>query len=172
MIRGPSPVSLALRMERYIERVPLSGCWIWTGAISRDGYGKVGVRLATGCHNIIPAHRASWQVHNGLIPAGMWVLHHCDVRCCVNPGHLYIGTARDNSNDTLTRRGRIGAPSPGIRNGAAKLTPEIASRIRSLYPAHSQDALALMFRVGQSTISRVIRERVWSLPAPEVGSAG
>lgn len=87
-------------IERHIERIPLSGCWIWTGSLNRGGYGQ----LTSGGKHLV-AHRASFIAHGGTVKSGEWVLHHCDVRCCVNPNHLYAGTPVDNRRDALTRSG-------------------------------------------------------------------
>ncbi|TAM15935.1 MAG: hypothetical protein EPN65_16610 [Pandoraea sp.] len=85
-------------IERHIERIPEAGCWIWRGALNRTGYGQFSF---LGKH--MTAHRASFLAHGGELANGEWVLHRCDVRCCVNPAHLYAGTAVDNRRDTLQR---------------------------------------------------------------------
>lgn len=77
---------------------PNSGCWLWEGSICEKGYGRVGVNG----HNR-RAHRVSWAQENGPIPNGMLVCHKCDVRCCVNPDHLWIGSDLDNSHDMLAK---------------------------------------------------------------------
>lgn len=51
----------------------------------------------------IGAHRASWIVHNGEIPEGYWVLHKCDNPLCINPDHLFLGKAKDNSCDMISK---------------------------------------------------------------------
>ena len=75
-------------------------CWTWTGPSDAKGYGRWGKEVAS---------RHSWVLAHGPIPAGMWVLHHCDNPPCVNPEHLYLGTVTDNVRDAV-ERGRIYRP--------------------------------------------------------------
>ena len=90
--------------ESYIPE-PNSGCWLWVGSMD----GKVGYGLMTLEKKTMGAHRASWILHNGEIPKGMLICHKCDVRLCVNPNHLYVGTYTDNARDTVKRnRGKTG----------------------------------------------------------------
>src|SRR5258708_37208051 len=87
-------------------------CWFWT-ASTWDGYGRFeGTR----------AHRYSWTLHTGKrVPKGLCVCHSCDVRACVNPKHLFLGTRADNNRD-MVRKGRERHPgSPGEENSRAKL---------------------------------------------------
>jgi hypothetical protein len=78
------------------------GCWRFTGAIGSHGYGYFCWDDKTHL-----AHRASWEVHRGSIPRGMFVCHRCDNPRCCNPDHLFMGTAKDNSDDMRAKgRGR------------------------------------------------------------------
>lgn len=86
--------------ERYIP-VPESGCWIWTGHIRTNGYGAMSIKS-----KLQYAHRISWELHNGPIPEGLFVLHKCDNPPCVNPDHLFIGTQKDNLQDAF-KKGRL-----------------------------------------------------------------
>jgi hypothetical protein len=88
--------------SKFWSKVKVSdGCWIWTGATSA-GYGVMNFR-----GKVIGAHRISWELHNGTIPDNMHVLHKCDIRCCVNPAHLFIGTNQDNILDSIKKNRRF-----------------------------------------------------------------
>lgn len=87
--------------NRYTPE-PNSGCWLWTSSFHQDGYG---IMRDNGRMRL--AHRISWELHNGAIPHGMCVCHKCDVRCCVNPDHMFLGSLRDNAID-MARKGRVG----------------------------------------------------------------
>lgn len=79
-------------------------CWIWTGAHLKDGYGEI---FFNG--QIVLAHRTSWELHYGVIPKEMQVLHRCDNPPCVRPDHLFLGTNHDNVLDSVSkgRRAKI-----------------------------------------------------------------
>lgn len=82
---------------------PNTGCWLWLGAHDKDGYGKVSAsREISG-----RAHRFSWEIFKGEIPGGKWVLHKCDTSACINPEHLFLGSARDNNLDMVFKKRHV-----------------------------------------------------------------
>ncbi len=78
------------------EPVPIAGCWLWTQSINNSGYGTKTFKGKTQL-----AHRLSWIIHRGKINDNMQILHRCDVRSCVNPDHLFMGTQSQNLEDAL-----------------------------------------------------------------------
>lgn len=119
------------------------GCWLWTGALDTSKYG---ILLIHGTPRT--AHRVAWELINGPIPDGMCVCHHCDVRHCVNPAHLWLGTNADNVADKL-RKGR----------GASTLTPDDVRAIRS--STASDRELGLLFGIQTQNITLIRTRKAW-----------
>lgn len=137
------------------------GCWEWYGPYDKDGYGVI-KRLG----KTYRAHRVSYEIRKGKIPVGLMILHSCDNPQCVNPAHLFPGTAKDNSDDMI-RKGRKavvrGAKAQrGSRNTQAKLGGLAVLRIRSrASQGESQVKLAREFGVSEATIHLVVTRKSW-----------
>jgi hypothetical protein len=105
----PSTCSARCRATRSIDRrlwdracpEPNTGCWLWTGSVIEDGYG----RLKGHTRALVLAHRFAWEATFGPIPDGFQVLHECDTPPCINPDHLFLGTHTDNMRD-MSAKGR------------------------------------------------------------------
>lgn len=94
------------RQARFWAKVQKSsGCWEWQACTNGAGYGIVGI----GGKRVDRAHRVSYRLHKGEIPAGLFVCHTCDNRRCVRPDHLFLGTNQDNVDDMVTK-GRNSKP--------------------------------------------------------------
>lgn len=141
-----------------------NGCWEWTDAKLRDGYGQIG--LGPRGAGFGRAHRVSYELFCGPIPDGMLVCHRCDNRICVNPEHLFLGTSADNLADMTKkgRRARIG--HPGSTNPSAKLNAQDALAIRSTQNEHWRE-LAKRYGVGKTTIYGIRSGKLWPSPRPE-----
>jgi hypothetical protein len=99
---GRRPVPFPVRFWSKVAVAGPDDCWEWQGAIGSTGYGNLDIDGST-----VKAHRVSHLLTHGPIPPGLYVLHSCDNRRCVNPNHLRIGTAQDNADDRRIRgRGR------------------------------------------------------------------
>lgn len=105
------PNTIETLMEK-IERVPESGCWLWTASLKGGGYGQAHF----GNRNRL-AHTVFYRLLVGPVPEGLQVCHRCDVRCCCNPNHLFLGTAQDNQLDCLNKRRHGTAFKPHCKRG-------------------------------------------------------
>ena len=131
-------------------------CWLWTGMTNRTKY-------PYGVYRRCYAHRFSWMLYFGKIPKKMCVCHKCDVRFCVNPKHLWLGTRKENNQDMWKKGRGKGKPPSGERNPNAKLTEIQVKQIRSLYipKLKNSQQLADQFNVHLSTIHRIVFKRNW-----------
>ncbi len=137
---------------------PFSGCWLWTAGVSGDGYGAI---KRNGRQE--RAHRLAWEMLHGPIPAGLLVLHQCDVPLCVNPAHLFLGTAKDNYADSK-QKGR-NTSHTGENNGSAKL---IAAQVRQIRSATgSQRGIATKFGISQERVWAIKRGIAWRHLSPD-----
>ena len=134
--------------EKYV--VDNSGCWLWTGAKTGNGYGVIWIN-----GEYVAAHRASYAIHIHSIGNGGQVCHKCDTPLCVNPDHLYLGSHQDNMND----RNRRHRQAHGVRNAGAKLNELQVLRIRA--SKLKTAALADLFKVSKSTICRIKKHKTW-----------
>ncbi len=136
---------------KYIPE-PNSGCWLWEGALTTWGYGFFYVGPTTRC---IGAHVASWHLNKGAKPAEAWVLHRCDMRCCVNPDHLWLGTRQDNDDDRVAKSRQ----ARGITISTAKLSEDQVRAI--LRDRRTQRMIAADYGITQANVSIIKRGLGW-----------
>lgn len=154
--KGVRARELADRFDENVMPEPNSGCWLWVGHLTAAGYGKIGGGKAVA--KAVFAHRYSFERVNGPIPAGMHVCHRCDVRMCVNPDHLWLGTCADNHAD----RDRKGRQARGVSNSNAKFTEEDVRSIRLAHQLGEKPyALSRRWGVSPSTIHNIVDRKTW-----------
>jgi hypothetical protein len=149
-------MKLTLR-EKFLAKVcpePASGCWLWQGLVRPDGYGAARFEGKER-----GAHRVAWMLFRGEIARGMVVCHRCDVRACVNPDHLFLGTAADNARDMAEKgRNRLGE-----QHGSAKLTAKQVRRIKAMLAEDRMyvSEIAREFGVSETTIRAIRAGKTW-----------
>ena len=111
-------IPLSEKIEKHTVRIPESGCWIWMKSLNSGGYGNT----TLGRNSSILAHRASYEEKYGKIPNGVLALHSCDIKSCVNPDHIFLGTQQDNMTDKVMKNRQAN----GEKHGMSKLTREQA----------------------------------------------
>ncbi len=163
--------SVIAALETWATPEPNSGCWLWLRPVGSGGYGQIMLNGVT-----YRAHRLLYEIANGPIPAGLCVCHRCDVRSCVNPAHLFLGTYQDNKHDCMSKKrdfwsrdnrqasAFLSAARSRVKNyrRVQKLTEQDVIELRRLAGAMTQDALAAKFGISQSTVHNIVKGKYWS----------
>ncbi len=165
------------RFWSFVDKTP-EGCWLWKAGKTNKGYGAFW-RIEHPRGQVY-AHRFSWMISFGEIPKGKFVCHKCDVRNCVRPDHLFVGTPPENVADALNK-GRMpqnvsGQPENFIRlwktkwknrrgegHETHKLTNAQVLEIRSKYKkgVYGYKRLAAEYGVSAMVIKRIVVRFTW-----------
>ena len=138
-------------VERFWEKVDKSGdCWLWTACLTRGGYGCFHIYGAR-----VRAHRYSYEMANGPIPAGKIVMHSCDNPACVRPDHLSVGTHADNMADMVEK----GRSQIGETNSQAKLTEADAIAIKTDTRLHRE--IASDYGISIQLVGNIKNRKRW-----------
>lgn len=142
-------------LKRFFEKVrfPPSDidhpdlCWLWTGAGRGNGYGSF--RLSP--EDVIDAHVIMWRLSNdgAEVPAGRLIMHTCDVKLCIRPDHLKLGTYSENMSTDSAAVGR-------------KMTREQVLAIRSMLDQGIfQHEIAARMNCKRSAVRDISRGRTY-----------
>jgi len=143
---------IKINYEKYV--IKKDGCWLWNGVVDKDGYGQ----LPCGYHKQGKAHRISWLLHKGEIPNGMLICHSCDNPPCTNPDHLFLGTIKENNEDSR-KKGRLAL---GVKNRNSKLDEKSVIEIRNLLKIGIKSKrIAQDFGVSPSQICAINKGKSW-----------
>lgn len=136
----------AARFWAKVDKQAPNGCWEWTGSRLPKGYGQFAPN-----HRPVRAHRYSYELHHGTVPAGLMVLHRCDNPPCVNPAHLYAGTRLDNARDAVMRD-----------RTAQRLNVTARAIVRRMRAnGATQAEVARCLGIGQAAVSRYERGKTF-----------
>lgn len=139
------------RFWSMVDKAAPGGCWVFKGHKTAKGYGWFNAGPGRGP---MAAHRFAYDLLVKPIPSGMFVCHRCDNRPCVNPDHLFLGTAADNSAD-MVRKGRS-PRARGEKSGKAKLTDaEVREILRRRSAGDLCRSIAADFGVHPAHVSRI-----------------
>ena len=144
-------------LQRFADQVDIhiEGCWLWTGAVNKGGYGQIKVNGKQE-----GAHRLSHQLFIGEIPDGKFVLHECDMPMCVRPSHLFLGDHQSNMQDASEKlRKYVGSLNPH-----AKLSVDQVKFIRTLPgPFHEKryHEIGELYGVTSVSVKNIVTKRTW-----------
>jgi hypothetical protein len=154
------------QLQRFIQRAVKdseTGCWNWIGSDNGHGYSRFWDGKKTQY-----AHRFSYTAHHGPIPDGLNVCHSCDNRRCVNPDHLWLGTAADNVHDAMRKKRNVPPPPTKWKEQVephhwARLTREQVIEIkRALAAGEKMGDIAKRYGVGRTAIEKIRLGQRWS----------
>ena len=141
------------RFWSYIDIKEEDECWLWKGGITTNGYGQFRI----GNKKVRP-HRVVLEMNVGKLKDGEQALHHCDIKLCCNPYHIYKGTCDDNMKDKVAKNRQ----ARGETHGNSKLTEDDVRYIRQLISdGYNNNEISSILNIDFSTVWRIKRGDTW-----------
>lgn len=146
--------SIIKRFENKFQTGNKDSCWIWESARGKYGFFWLNKKN-------VYAHRFSYEIYIGKIKDGLYVCHSCDNTLCVNPNHLWLGTAKDNAQD-MSKKNRCKKQN-GELNRMSKLKEKDVLKIKKyLRDGLFHREIAKKFNIGEGAISKIFRGETWA----------
>jgi hypothetical protein len=149
----PTVNEVATYLQKAINNytVNTQGCWIHQGPKQNQGYAYISKQRGTKVDKYL-AHRLSYALYKGTVPDNLLVLHTCDVKSCINPEHLYLGTKSDNGKDTAKS-------GLGLYNGSPVLTEDDVGFILYYHSmGYSYSKIAELVGISKSSVAFYVKK--------------
>jgi hypothetical protein len=149
-------ISLQERFEARVVRTE-AACWKWVGSVNQSGRGQLKINGA-----FLTASHVSYNLYNGSVPTGLYVLHKCDNPNCVNPEHLFLGSQSDNMQDMVSKGRQSvlkGELSPTCKLSDAQVI-EIRRRHKPWCPKNGTAPMAREFGVTYGHIQKIVHLKI------------
>lgn len=162
------PIKLITKFYERFGIDEISNCWNWTRWGRVSGYGAIRCGKKQW-----DAHRFSWTLFFGEIPDGLWVLHKCDNRNCVNPEHLFLGTPKDNIDDMVKKNRQAKGDNCGLmlykkstkkENLPRSILSEVQVKeilLKYFDEKMSVKELSRTYNISRSNIHNIIHKKIW-----------
>lgn len=164
--------------ERFWSHVQVGEpdeCWDWTGTTTIHGYGRFKVS-----GKMISVHRYSYELSRGNLPSDLDICHTCNNRRCVNPKHLYAGTAKQNVADAIRAGTQHNFQKTGTRGtrrhrgtavvGAVLTEQRVLEIFHRVRAGETHRAIAFEYGVGKTTVSKIASGQCWGWLTHRSGS--
>lgn len=155
-VRRSSYCSIKCTLQGKIK-INQTGCWIWQAARDKDGYGVI--KQEKG-NKQLKTHRVSFEIFKGNIPNGLFVLHICDEPSCCNPDHLWIGDAKENSEDCINKNRRKN--DKGSKNPMSKLNEKFVGELKKKFLNGERTTdLSRKHKIPYKTLEKIRQNITW-----------
>lgn len=146
--------------QYYINKIftkiqKTTSCWLWTGACDINGYGIF--NMYNKCWRV---HRLSYIIHYGNFNQKMCILHKCDIRNCVNPNHLFIGTRQDNHRDMHNKNRYPCGEDHGNSTISEVEVRQLLIEIYN-YKFNSIQEVCEVYKIGKEVVHSILNGKTW-----------
>ena len=157
--RTPSQKTETDRFWLKVDKKHPDECWIWMGAKHKSGYGN----FKLDNKKIVKSHRYSFLITHGQLDESLYVCHSCDNPSCVNPNHLWQGTAKENNKDCRDKNRAVFPPDQKVENHSQHILTnnDVLDIRKKFHNGVKQADLMRSYQVSRNTIYKICRNKSW-----------